>query len=157
VKPALATGNVDILTNAMAREVMTNKEGLATGISYVDKNDMQEYQVFGRTVILAASTCETARLLLNSKSPQHPNGLANSSDVVGKYLHDSTGASMSGFVPSLFGRKRYNEDGVGGSHVYTPWWLDNKKLDFPRGYHIEYGGGMTMPIYGFSWGMDGLN
>ena len=31
----------------------------------------------------------------------------------------------------------HNEDGVGGMHVYMPWWLDNKKLDFPRGYHIE--------------------
>lgn len=157
VKPAMGTGNLDVITNAMAREVLTDREGLATGISYVDKNDLQEYQVYGRTVILAASTCETARLLLNSKSPRHPNGLANSSNVVGKYLHDSTGAAMSGFVPSLFGRKRFNEDGVGGSHVYTPWWLNNKKLDFPRGYHIEYGGGMTMPIYGFNWGMESLN
>ena len=68
------------------------------------------------------------------------------SDVVGKYLHDSTGAAMGGFLPQLFGRKRYNEDGVGGMHVYSPWWLDNKKLDFPRGYHIEYWGGMGMPI-----------
>ncbi len=49
---------------------------------------------------------------------------------------------MGGILPKLVGRKRYNEDGVGGMHVYTPWWLDNKKLDFPRGYHIEYGGGM---------------
>jgi choline dehydrogenase-like flavoprotein len=157
VKPALATGNVDIITNAMAREVLTNREGLATGVSYVDKNDLQEYQVFGRTVVLAASTCETARLLLNSKSTRHPNGLANASNVVGKYLHDSTGASMSAFVPSLVDRKRYNEDGVGGAHVYTPWWLDNKKLDFPRGYHIEYGGGMTMPMYGFNWNIHNAN
>jgi choline dehydrogenase-like flavoprotein len=157
VKPALKTGNVDLVVNAMAREVLTNNEGLATGVSYVDKTNLQEYQVFGKTVILGASTCETARLLLNSKSPRHPNGLANSSNVVGKYLHDSTGAGMGGFVPTLFNRKRYNEDGVGGMHVYTPWWLDNKKLDFPRGYHIEYGGGMTMPMYGFSWGIDSMN
>ncbi len=153
VKPAVATGNVDLVTNAMAREVMTNSDGLATGVSYVDKLTMQEYQVTGRVVILAASTCETARLLLNSKSARHPNGLANSSNVVGKYLHDSTGAGMGGIVPSLFDRKRYNEDGVGGMHVYSPWWLDNKKLDFPRGYHIEYGGGFDMPMYGFSWGV----
>ena len=157
VMPALKTGNVDLVTNAMAREVLTNNEGLATGISYVDKTDMQEYQVFGKTVILGASTCETARIMLNSKSARHPNGIANSSNVVGKYLHDSTGASMSGFVPALFNRKRYNEDGVGGMHVYTPWWLDNKKLDFPRGYHIEYGGGMGMPMYGFGMGMEGMN
>jgi choline dehydrogenase-like flavoprotein len=157
VKPALKTGNVDVITQAMAREVITNAEGLATGISYINKKDMMEYQVSGRVVILAASTCETARLLLNSKSTRHPNGLANESNVVGKYLHDSTGAALGGVLPTLFGRKRYNEDGVGGMHVYTPWWLDNKKLDFPRGYHIEYWGGMSQPAYGFGMGMQGMN
>jgi choline dehydrogenase-like flavoprotein len=157
VNPAMATGKVDVFDNAMVREVMTNNQGLATGVSYVNKNDLQEYQVKGRTVILAASACESSRLLLNSKSARHPNGLANSSGVVGKYLHDSTGASMSGVLPQLFGRKRYNEDGVGGMHVYSPWWLDNKKLDFPRGYHIEYWGGMGMPAYGFGWGIEKLN
>jgi choline dehydrogenase-like flavoprotein len=157
VKPAVKTGNVDLVTNAMAREVLTNAEGLATGISYVSKDDLMEYQVFGRSVILAASACESARLMLNSKSTRHPNGVGNSSGVVGKYLHDSTGAAMGGILPQLFGRKRYNEDGVGGMHVYTPWWGDNKKLDFPRGYHIEYWGGMGQPAYGFSWGIEGMN
>ncbi|MFX5493989.1 hypothetical protein ABTD62_19840, partial [Acinetobacter baumannii] len=71
-----------------------------------------EYQVMGKTVIVAASACESARLLLNSKSQRHPNGLANSSNVVGKYLHDSTGAALGGVLPALFDRKRYNEDGV---------------------------------------------
>jgi choline dehydrogenase-like flavoprotein len=157
VKPAVATGNVDLVVNAMAREVLTDRDGLATGISYVNKDDMMEYQVSGRTVILAASACESARLMLNSKSARHQNGVGNSSGIVGKYLHDSTGADMGGIIPELFDRKRYNEDGVGGMHVYTPWWLDNKKLDFPRGYHIEYGGGFGMPLYGFSWGIENLN
>src|SRR5258707_9123433 len=157
VKPALNTGNVDVIANAMVREVLTNNEGKATGVSYVSKDDMQEYEVNAKVVILAASACELARLLLNSKSPKHPNGLANSSNVVGKYLHDSTGSAMGGFLPKLVGRKRYNEDGVGGMHVYTPWWLDNKKLDFARGYHIEYWGGMGMPGYGFGFGMQNTN
>lgn len=157
VNPAMKTGNVDVIANAMAREVLTDEKGLAKGISYIDKTDSQEYEVTARVVILAASACESARLLLNSKSVNHPNGLANSSNIVGKYLHDSTGASMGGILPKLVGRKRYNEDGVGGMHVYTPWWLDNKKLDFPRGYHIEYGGGMGMPGYGFGFGMQGTN
>ncbi len=157
IKPAIATGNIDVIANAMAREVLTNREGLATGVSYVSKDDLNEYQVNGRTVILAASACESARLLLNSKSQRHPNGLANSSNVVGKYLHDSTGTAMGGIIPELFDRKRYNEDGVGGMHVYSPWWLDNKKLDFPRGYHIEYWGGMGQPAYGFGMGMESLN
>ena len=157
VKPARKTGNADVYVNAMAREVLTDKEGKATGISYVDKTDMQEYQVNARVVVLAASACESARLLLNSKSSAHPNGLANSSGMVGKYLHDSTGASRGAFIPQLMDRKRYNEDGVGGLHVYIPWWLENKKLDFARGYHIEFGGGMGMPSYGFGFGMEKTN
>ncbi|MBS1729929.1 MAG: GMC family oxidoreductase [Bacteroidetes bacterium] len=157
VKPALATGNMDLYTNAMVREVMTNAEGKATGVSYIHKDDLQEYQVEGRVVILAASACESARLLLNSKSSIHSNGLANSSDVVGKYLHDSTGMALGGVIPEFFNRKRYNEDGVGGMHVYTPWWLDNKKLDFPRGYHIEYWGGFDQPAYGMGMNIENLN
>ncbi|MFN7792386.1 MAG: GMC oxidoreductase, partial [Cyclobacteriaceae bacterium] len=157
VNPAVNTGNVDVIANAMAREVLTNEKGEATGVSYVSKYDMQEYQLNARIVILAASAGESARLLLNSKSAFHPNGLANGSNVVGKYLHDSTGVAMGGVLPKLFNRKRYNEDGVGGLHLYSPWWLDNKKLNFPRGYHIEYWGGMGMPSYGFGGGIQGIN
>ena len=54
-------------------------------------------------------------------------------------------------------RKTYNEDGVGGMHVYSPWWLDNKNLDFPRGYHIEVWGGLGMPSYGTGFDPNLLN
>ncbi len=158
VKPALKTGNVTLINGAMAREVLTDpKTGQCTGVSYVNTATLEEQTIRAKVVVLAASTCESARLLLNSKSPNHPNGLANASGVIGKYLNDSTGASRSAFVPALMDRKRYNEDGVGGMHVFTPWWLDNKKLDFPRGYHIEYGGGMGMPGFGFGMGIEGIN
>ncbi|MFY7826707.1 MAG: GMC family oxidoreductase [Flectobacillus sp.] len=158
IKPALKTGNLTMITYAMAREVLTDPAtGLATGVSYVSTLDMQEHTVRGKIVILAASAGETARLLLNSKSARFPQGLANSSGIVGRYINDSTGASRSAIIPTLFDRKRYNEDGVGGMHVYTPWWGDNKKLDFARGYHIEYWGGMGMPAYGFGWGIEGIN
>ncbi|MDF3076594.1 MAG: family oxidoreductase [Sphingobacteriaceae bacterium] len=157
VIPAIKTGNLKVIPNAMVRTVITGDDGLAKGVSYVSKEDGQEYQVNAKTVILGASACESARILLNSASAQHPGGLANSSGVVGKYLHDSTGASLSGFIPELMDRKRYNEDGVGSVHIYSPWWLDNKKLDFPRGYHIEYGGGMRMPGYGFMNGIEKRN
>ncbi|MEO5582955.1 MAG: GMC family oxidoreductase [Saprospiraceae bacterium] len=157
VIPALKNKNVELICNAMAREVTTNADGLATGISYVDKNTLQEYHIKARTVVLAASACESARLLLNSKSSRHSNGLANSSNLVGKYLHDSTGKDMGGIFPKLMDHQRYNEDGVGGAHIYSPWWGDNKKLDFPRGYHIEYYGGIGMPGYGFNWGIESHN
>src|SRR5205085_35492 len=109
----------------------------------------QEYQVKSGTVILGASSCETARIMLNSRSAVYPGGLGNSSGLVGRYLQDSTGSSQSGFLPQLMDRKRFNEDAAGSINVYGPWVTDNKKLDFPRGYHIEFGGGMGMPGYGF--------
>lgn len=149
VIPAIKTKNLTVIDNAMVREVLTNDEGIATGVSYVNTTDLQEYSVKGKMVILGASACESARLMLNSKSVAHPGGLGNSSGLVGRYLHDSTGSSVSGFIPELIERKRYNEDGVGSVHIYSPWWLNNKNLDFPRGYHIEYGGGLHMPSYGF--------
>lgn len=158
VIPAVNGGQVDLYVNSMVRSVTTNEEGKATGVSFINKEDRKEYQLKGRTVVLGASACSTARILLNSKSKQHPNGLGNSSDHVGRYLHDSTGAGRAGFVPALMNRRTdYNEDGVGGMHVYSPWWLDNKKLDFPRGYHIEVWGGLGMPSYGFGFDITELN
>ncbi|GAB3222612.1 GMC family oxidoreductase [Algoriphagus aestuariicola] len=154
VKPAMKSGQVDLFTHCMVRKVTSDETGKATGVSYVDKRDMQEYKLKSRVVVLGASACESARIMMNSKSKIHPDGIGNSSGMLGRYLHDSTGASRSGIIPDLMNRKRYNEDGVGGMHVYTPWWLDNKKLDFARGYHIEFGGGLGMPSYGFGSNMD---
>ncbi|MAZ25941.1 MAG: GMC family oxidoreductase [Cytophagaceae bacterium] len=151
-------GQVDLFVNCVVRTVTTNDEGKATGVSYINKEDRKEYKLKGKVVILGASACSSARILLNSKSKQHPNGLGNSSNMVGKYLHDSTGGDRMGFVPDLMNRKvSYNEDGVGGMHVYSPWWGDNSKLDFPRGYHIEVWGGMGMPSYGFGFNVNDFN
>ena len=119
ISPALRGGQVDLYTNCMVRKVTTNSEGRATGVSYIDKEDRQEYQLQGRSVVLAASACSSARILLNSQSDQNENGLGNSSDHVGRYLHESTGASRAAFIPELIDRDIYNEDGVGGMHVYT--------------------------------------
>jgi choline dehydrogenase-like flavoprotein len=147
--PALKTGRLTLIENAMARLVTTDANGLATGVAYIDKISGRETEVRARVVVLAASACESARILLNSRTSRSPNGLANASGVVGRYLVDSTGADASGFVPKLMDGIPHNEDGVGGAHLYMPWWLDNKKLDFPRGYHIEIGGGRGMPYGGF--------
>jgi choline dehydrogenase-like flavoprotein len=153
VAPALTTGRLTLLTHAMAREITHDRTGRATGVRYVDTTAGTEHHVAARVVVLAASACESARLLLNSKSSQFPNGLANSSGVVGRYLTDTTGTDVSGFIPRLIDHVPHNHDGVGGAHVYMPWWLDNRKLDFPRGYHIEVWGGAHMPEYGFMEGI----
>jgi choline dehydrogenase-like flavoprotein len=153
IPPAMATGKLTLVTNAMAREVTTDARGLATGVSYVNKLTGADEHVSARVVVLAASACESARLLLNSRSSRFPQGLANSSGVVGKYLTDTTGTDVGGYIPKMVDHVPHNEDGVGGAHLYMPWWLDNRKLDFPRGYHIELWGGLGVPSYGFMGGI----
>jgi choline dehydrogenase-like flavoprotein len=157
IAPALQTNKLTLVTNAMAREITLGPDGLANGVSYIDKTTGADEHVRARVVVLAASACETARLLLNSKSGKFPNGLANSSGTVGKYLTDTTGTDVSGFVPSMVDHIPHNHDGVGGMHVYMPWWMDNAKLDFPRGYHIEPWGGPGAPEAGFMGGIQRYN
>jgi choline dehydrogenase-like flavoprotein len=153
IAPALKTGKLTLKTHAMAREITLDRAGRAKGVLYVDTRDGTEHLMEGRVVVVAASACETARLLLNSKSASFPNGLANGSGTVGKYLTDTTGTDVSGFIPKMMDPIPHNHDGVGGLHVYMPWWLDNAKLDFPRGYHIEVWGGAGLPGYGFMGGI----
>src|ERR1041385_1183869 len=134
VFPAMKTGKLTVITGAMARELITNGDGQVTAVSYVDKSTRTEKQVKCRAVVVAASACESARLLLNSKSTRFSNGIANTSGMVGRNLTDSTGFSMSGFIPALAGMQRHNSDGIGGMHLYLPWGVpDEKKKDFPPG------------------------
>src|SRR5580704_3867113 len=147
--PAKATGRLTLLTNAMAREILLDEHGKAKSVSYIDRMRKTEQQVYARTFVIAASTCESARLLLNSRSSSFPNGLANSSGMVGRNLMDSVGSFGLGRFPQLEKMPPHNHDGSGGNflpHVYVPWWKFNRKNDFLRGYHIEPGGGRFMPV-----------
>lgn len=148
IPPALETGRFTLITNAMAREILLGKEGKAESVSYIDKNTRSEKRVHAKAVMLAASACESARLLLNSESSLFPDGLANSSGEVGRNLMDSVGSDGGGFVPRMEKVPPHNHDGVGGMHMYTPWWKFDHKNDFPRGYHIEFWGGRHMPGVG---------
>ncbi|MEJ2008581.1 MAG: GMC family oxidoreductase [Acidobacteriota bacterium] len=159
--PAQTTGNLEVRTDAMAREILTGPDGRAKGVSYIDKKTRKEVQVFGKVIVLAASSCETARLLLNSRSSRFPDGLANSSGLVGKYLMDTVMSDVTGFVPKMMDLPAHNGDGVGGMHLYMPWWNLQKQakheLPFSRGYHIEFGGGRRgMPMPGILSGTEKL-
>ncbi|MGA8233163.1 MAG: GMC family oxidoreductase, partial [Candidatus Acidiferrales bacterium] len=92
IPPAMQTGKLTLITGAMAREVLVGKDGKAQGVAYIDKATSTEKRISARAVVLAASSCESARLLLNSKSVAFPDGLANSSGAVGRYLMDSVGS-----------------------------------------------------------------
>ena len=103
ILPALETGKLTIFDNSMAREILTDDEGKVTGVSYIDKTTREEKKIHCRVLVLAASACESARLLLNSKSSRFPQGLANDSGVVGRFLMDTVGLGVSGYVPALEG------------------------------------------------------
>jgi len=159
--PALDSGNLDIVCNAMAYEVVLGKNGKARGVRFIDKATGNHEEVHGRVVVLAASAAESVRILLNSRSANFPQGLANSSGLVGKYLMDTVGSDLGGQVPLLEGLPDHNEDGAGGSHVYSPWWLYQQQLKgelgFARGYHIELGTGKRMPSLDTGAGLQWLN
>ena len=122
IPPALASGNLDIITDAMVREVTVDGRGRATGVHYIDKPTGKEMHAAARVVVLAASGCESARILLNSKSAVFPNGLANGSGKVGRYLMDTVGTSLGGQIPALENCPPHNEDGASVMHMYMPWW-----------------------------------
>jgi choline dehydrogenase-like flavoprotein len=148
IPAALATGRLTIISNAMAREILVGKDGKARSVSYVDKTTGSEQQVRARAVVIGASACESARLLLNSKSPQFPNGLANSSGLIGRCLMDTPSSGVVGYFPQLSKIPPHNHDGTGSVHAYAPWWKYDRKNKFLRGYHIEIYGGRTMPAVG---------
>src|SRR5438045_7751223 len=144
----------------MAYEVTLGRDGRADGVSFIDRTTGKPQHASARVVILSASACESVRILLNSKSAQFPNGLANSSGRVGRYLMDTVGSSASGQIPLLESLPPLNEDAADGDQLYVPWWLYRDqhagKLPFARGYHIEFGGGKRMPGYGTGAAMEWL-
>jgi choline dehydrogenase-like flavoprotein len=116
---AKATGNFTLRQNALAREILVDNEGLASGVSYIDTVTGTEQQVDARIVVVCCATVESARLLLNSKSPKHPAGLANSNGKVGHYLNGHLNGAVSMYLEEFYGQKPSNQDGA-TDHVYVP-------------------------------------
>ena len=90
-------------------------------------------------VVMAASCVDSTRILLNSKSRRHPNGIANGNDVIGRYLCEQVRFHIYGFMPELMGNKALNDDGIGGEHIYMPRWAgQSKKKNYLRGYGSQF-------------------
>jgi choline dehydrogenase-like flavoprotein len=106
VADSVRTGNCTLISNAMVHKVLLNeKTNRVRGVLYVDRNTKETREIFARVVILCAQTQESMRILLNSATREYPNGLANSSGVLGHYLtaHVRSGGG-SGELPA-FGEK----------------------------------------------------
>ena len=158
VADALASGNCTLISNAMVYKVlMDSVHNRARGVLYIDRNTGQPKEVYSRAVILCAQAQESVRILLNSATRDYPNGLANSSGVLGHHLtaHVRSGGG-SGEFPS-FGAKPTLEGG--GPHkpmgVYIARFRNIPKAlpyrKFLRGYGYE-GESHT----DFDWGARGF-
>lgn len=146
IPAASTTGRLTLLANAMAREILIDANGVASAVSYVDKTTRTEQQVRAKLVVLAASACESARLLLNSQSSMFPNGLANSSGVIGRYLRDSIGTQGTGYFPQLEKALPHNHDGIGRPHLWIPKGNNSPRGSFVGNYHILFLGGRNLPL-----------
>jgi choline dehydrogenase-like flavoprotein len=85
---ALATGRCTVLPSTVVRRVLTGEDGSARGLEVVTAGSPAPLGVRARAVVLATSTIETARLLLDSATPDRPGGLGNGSGLVGRHLMD---------------------------------------------------------------------
>jgi choline dehydrogenase-like flavoprotein len=134
---ARATGNFTLRQNALAREILVDRERLARAVSFVDTVTKQEEQVAAPIVVVCGATVESPRLLLNSRSPQHPNGLTNSNGVVGRYLHGHLTDRVWVYLSELEGAPPSNQDGA-TSHVYVPRYTHLfKKPDYAGGWGLQ--------------------
>src|SRR5581483_11826984 len=139
--PALKTGNLTVLCDSVVSHVLMNDQHRARGIRYIERYTNRQVEISARIVVLAGSSLENTRLLLNSQR----GGLANSSGVLGQYLMDQiAGAGVSGFLPVLKNTAIRNDDGRAGG-LYIPNFSNigvrRSSGKFIRGYAMSATGG----------------
>jgi choline dehydrogenase-like flavoprotein len=140
IPPALKTGRLELRSNAVAARVLVDDQGLAKGVQYFDRHSGKEQVALGKVVVLAASCVDSTRLLLNSRSERHPNGIGNGSDVIGRYLCEQVRINTAGWLPALYDTPTYNDRGIGGEHVYMPRFnhREGKRRDYLRGFGMQF-------------------
>jgi len=153
---ALVTGNLTIVPNAIAREITLDpKTGLVNGVHFVDRESKRPFHAPARVLVVGASTLESTRLLLNSTSPRYPDGLANSSGTLGRYLFDQFYVKncVQCVVPEARGGNGSRNLMGGGGYIPRFRNLKRGEKNFLRGYAFDFGSGGTpparyFPLYG---------
>jgi choline dehydrogenase-like flavoprotein len=163
--PAAArTGKFTLVSDAIVSDLIVDSSGRATGVHYVDRNSRQHREAYAKVIVVAAGALESTRILLNSKSSAHPQGLGNSSGALGHYLMDHfTLEGANGLMPALRSSKR---EPVGrpcgfliAKYVNTATSRPNERNSkFLRGYRFDgdgsqelYGHAFLLPEFGDAW------
>ena len=134
---AYETGNLTLKSHAIVESVIyDDKSNRAIGLRVIDANTMETSEFYARVIFLCASTLASTGILLNSKTPRFPNGLANSSGVLGHYLmghHKNISGSgiMEGYEEKI-------DRGYRPSNLAMPNFRNIKKqeMDFYRSYAV---------------------
>jgi choline dehydrogenase-like flavoprotein len=153
---AHATGNLELRTNAIAREILVDENGHAKGVAYVNRTTHQEVEVYAKAVVVAASCITTAQIMLNSRSRHWPTGIANSSGQLGRNLCDHMyGTSGHGYLPQLLGQPSFPDNVSTATVAWLPRWqnIENPRQEkFIRGYSFYPSGGCDI----FPWYYDDI-
>jgi choline dehydrogenase-like flavoprotein len=140
--------NFKLRPNSVVHNVLMDRDtGKARGVSYIDSGTRQEYEAYGKAVVLGASMIESIRILFNSRNREYPQGLANSSGTLGKYLTEHVAFNnIEGFFPQLAGRPTTNDDGPGTSCLYIPRYNYGHKdrKEYLRGWRFDFFTGCGM-------------
>jgi choline dehydrogenase-like flavoprotein len=148
------TGRFTLITHAQVREV-TMQGGRATGVAYVDTATGQDMEIRAKVVVLCASTLGSTRILLASKSGGTPDGLANSSGLLGRYLTDHHFVSGArGAMPQRRGAKPERAYRPNGLYIPRFRNVKSKDADFLRGY--GYQGGEYVTVYEHAYSQPGF-
>ncbi|HVG39309.1 MAG TPA: GMC family oxidoreductase, partial [Pyrinomonadaceae bacterium] len=137
IPKALRTGKLTLRTNALARQVLIDADGRASGVSFIDRASKREESVRARLVVVSCASVESARLLLNSACEKFPRGLANANDLVGRYLNGHSNLWMAGYLKELIGAPAINDDGA-TDHSYIT------RADAPGGAGYKGGYGVQV-------------
>jgi len=150
---AEATGNLDLRIESMVTRIEHGEDGRVTGVVYRDAQGHEQHQK-ARIVCVACNSIETARLLLLSESSKFPQGLANSSDQVGRNYTRHTG----GFAWGIFDKPIYNWRGATLAGIVEDENINDPKRGFVGGYHLELAAvelpSMPLAALPYMWGRD---
>lgn len=153
---ALATGKLTIVSNAIVSKLTVDPNtALVNGVDFVDRRNKRDYHVSARRVIISASTLESTRILLNSHSRQHPQGLGNSSGTLGRYLFDQfyMKSVITAAVPEARGGRAPRNLMGGGGYIVRFRNIGKREKSFIRGYTYDFHSGGSpspriLPLYG---------
>jgi len=149
---AVKTGRFTLLSDAVVSHLIVDNEGRASGVHYIHRTTHQHREARAKIVVLAASTLESTRILLNSTTRRYPNGLGNSTGVLGHYLMDHFTLEGAGGV--MAGLKSSVREPTGNPCGFLiPKYANvgsNRHKNFIRGYRFDGDGSQALYSQAFS-------